>query len=180
MHSQVHSFCSMLIHGNTFHSCGTPSLLESTSSLSVVDWWRHTPSDTRTPTHGHGDTLLLFLSHRRHTPSIHCCFLYSRHTTLRSDPRTLPGSWGTFCVLFAVDTRLHRCSHGDSRQLIRPTDPSRLTGNCCCCLESHSTSLPDTQGILLLLGDHTQRVFGDTQPEFFLYFICIGDSRLSC
>jgi len=27
MHSQVHSFCPMLVHGNTFHSCGTPSLL---------------------------------------------------------------------------------------------------------------------------------------------------------
>jgi len=26
MHSQAHSFCSMLVHGNTFHS-GTPSLL---------------------------------------------------------------------------------------------------------------------------------------------------------
>jgi len=32
--------------------------------------------------------------------------------------------------------------------------------------------------LLLLLGDHTQRVFGNTQPEFFIYFICIGDSRL--
>jgi len=26
VHSQVHSFCSMLVHGNTFHSCGTPSV----------------------------------------------------------------------------------------------------------------------------------------------------------
>jgi len=27
MHSQVHSFFSMLVHGNTFHSCGTLSVL---------------------------------------------------------------------------------------------------------------------------------------------------------
>ena len=27
MHSQVHSFCSMLVHGNTPHGRGTPSLL---------------------------------------------------------------------------------------------------------------------------------------------------------
>jgi len=27
MHSHAHSFFSMLVHGNTFHSCGAPSLL---------------------------------------------------------------------------------------------------------------------------------------------------------
>jgi len=27
MHSQMHSFCSMFVHGNTLHSLGTPSLL---------------------------------------------------------------------------------------------------------------------------------------------------------
>jgi len=31
MHPQVQSFCNMLIHGNIFHSCSTPSLLESHS-----------------------------------------------------------------------------------------------------------------------------------------------------
>jgi len=31
MQSWVHSFCSMLVHGNTFHSFGTPSPLESHS-----------------------------------------------------------------------------------------------------------------------------------------------------
>jgi len=67
-----HSFCS---------KGPTPSL--------SVDWWRHTPSDSRTPTHG-----LLSV-------------LYSRHTT--------------------------SSLHGDTRRLIRHTDPSRHTGNCCCC-----------------------------------------------
>ena len=33
-------------------------------------------------------------------------------------------------------------------------DPSRLTGNCCCCLETHATSLPDTQGNSSLLCIH--------------------------
>jgi len=40
MRSQVHSFCSMLVHGNTLHSRDTHSLLRVPLLLfQQVDWW---------------------------------------------------------------------------------------------------------------------------------------------
>jgi len=37
VYSQVHSFCSMLVHENTFHSCGTPSFLRAGPTLSLSE-----------------------------------------------------------------------------------------------------------------------------------------------
>jgi len=100
----------------------------------------------------HGDTLLLFSLSGRHTPSSVCC-LQSTHDFLFFVWRHMPtdpthGPIPTHGELFVVVSWRH-------------TQQAFLT-----CRE-----------ILLLLGNHTQRVFGDTQPEFFLC-IFIGDLHL--
>jgi len=62
-----------------------------------VDWWRHTPSDTRTLLETHS-----FFSHHLGDTFLPLFVIYSRHTT--------------------------SSLHGNTRRLIRPTDPSRHTG----------------------------------------------------
>jgi len=47
MHSQAHSFCSMSVHWNNFHSCGTPSILRVPLLL-----FQQIGDNTHRPTHG--------------------------------------------------------------------------------------------------------------------------------
>jgi len=88
--------------------------------------------------------------------------------------------------LFVIYSRHTTSSlHGDTRRLIRHTDPSRHTGNCCCCLETDSTSLPDTQGncsssyqfVSATHASSTTHAGIGTQPEFtrsLTYSCCCG------
>jgi len=136
-----------------------------TPSLSV-DWWRHTPSNTWTLTHGLfiGDALLLFSSSRRHTPSS-VCHLQSTHNFLitwrhtRTDPTHGPiPTHGEPSV--AVAWRHTQQAFLAHREILFASFAlATHTFSCSLSSATHAGINP--------LGDHTQRVFGDTQPEFF-------------
>jgi len=88
---QLHSFCSIPVHGNTFNSCGTRSLLGVPLLLfQQVDWWRHMPSHSRILMETHS-----FLSCHLGDKVLPLLVICSRHTT--------------------------SSSHGDTHRLIQPT-----------------------------------------------------------
>jgi len=94
----------------------------------------------------------------------------------------------TLLPLFVIYSRHTTSSlHGDTRRLIRHTDPSRHTGNCCSFFPIRHTDPSRHTGNHLFFAAwrHTQQAFlthreficiGDSHP--LLFIVVNGDSRL--